>query len=31
MAGDCMARNLLPFFFGVVSPVAAACWLFLLH
>ena len=31
MAGDYLARNLLPFLIGIVSPLAGTCWLLLLH
>jgi hypothetical protein len=31
MAGGYMARSLLPFLIGIVSPVAATVWLLLLR
>jgi hypothetical protein len=31
MAGDYMARNLLPFLIGIVSPIAGTWWLLLGH
>jgi hypothetical protein len=31
VAGDYLARNLLPFLIGIVSPIAGTCWLLLGH
>ena len=31
VAGDYMARNLLPFLIGIVSPIAGTWWLLLGH